>query len=172
MNAIEWPDNFIPGFTDNFVSNEMILPNLNAENVWPWLINAHRWPEYYSNSAKVKYHASCQSELTTGVRFSFETFGFLVEALCVECIQPNKTTAGRIAWWGWSGEQGENSRLDVHHAWLVENLTGNRLRILTQETQQGEPAKTLAVTRPNPMLNGHQDWLDGLIKIARKTAYN
>ena len=25
MNAINWPEGFVPGFTDNFVSNEMII---------------------------------------------------------------------------------------------------------------------------------------------------
>ncbi|MDR3105930.1 MAG: SRPBCC domain-containing protein, partial [Yokenella regensburgei] len=43
-----------------------------------------------------------------------------------------------------------------------------RVRILTQETQNGVPAKDLANTRPNPMLNGHQEWLDGLIRAAKK----
>jgi len=55
----------------------------------------------------------------------------------------------------------------VHHAWLIEELSGGRVRILTQETQNGKPARELAVTRPNPMINGHQEWLDGMIKAAR-----
>jgi hypothetical protein len=52
-------------------------------------------------------------------------------------------------------------------AWLVEDLPGGRVRILTQETQIGRPAAALADERPNPMLNGHQAWLDGLISAAR-----
>ncbi len=70
-----------------------------------------------------------------------------------------------MAWHGWAGE-GE-TRLDVHHAWLVEDLSGGRVRILTQETQVGEPAKELAQTVPNPMINGHQAWLDGLVAAAK-----
>jgi hypothetical protein len=56
----------------------------------------------------------------------------------------------------------------VHHAWLVEDLDGGRVRILTQETQKGKPAAELHNTKPNPMINGHQDWLDGLVAAARK----
>jgi hypothetical protein len=36
------------------------------------------------------------------------------------------------------------------HAWLVEDLPGGRVRILTQETQIGQPAAVLANERPNP----------------------
>jgi hypothetical protein len=60
------------------------------------------------------------------------------------------------------------TRLDVHHAWLFEDLPGGRVRILTQETQNGQPARELAATRPNPMLNAHQEWIDGLAAAARR----
>ena len=65
-----------------------------------------------------------------------------------------------------AGEPGAEDRLDVHHAWLVEDLSGGRVRILTQETQKGRPAADLAQAKPNPMINGHQDWLNGLVQAA------
>lgn len=86
-----------------------------------------------------------------------------------ECVPPLNGEAARLAWHGWSGEEGAADRLDVLHAWLIETLPGNRLRILTQETQNGNPAKELAVAKPNPMINGHQEWLDGLVVAARST---
>ena len=52
------------------------------------------------------------------------------------------------------------------HAWLVEDLPGDRVRRLTQEPRIGEPAAALAGERPNPVLNGHQAWLDGLSRAA------
>ena len=100
-----------------------------------------------------------------GERFYFETFGFPVDAEVVELVEPKNGQAGRIAWHGWAGE-GE-TRLDVHHAWLLEELDGGRVRILTQETQNGEPAKELAKAKPNPMINGHQEWLDGMVAAAK-----
>ncbi|MFF1440100.1 hypothetical protein [Streptomyces sp. NPDC058295] len=54
------------------------------------------------------------------------------------------------------------------HAWLVEDLPGGRVRILTQETQLGRPAAALAGERPDPMPNRHQAWLDGLVGAASK----
>ncbi|MFJ3366593.1 hypothetical protein [Pseudomonas sp. NPDC086251] len=70
-----------------------------------------------------------------------------------------------VAWHGWAGEG--DTRLNVYHAWLIEDLSGGRVRILTQETQKGKLAKELAMARPNPMINGHQDWLEGLVSAAR-----
>ncbi len=168
MNAILWPEGFVPGFTDNFASNEVIVAGLSAAQVWPLLSFAERWPGYYANSANVRFYDGAGPELKAGTRFYFETFGFPVEAQCTEYQAPAAGEPGRIAWHGWAGE-GE-TRLDVHHAWLVEDLPGGRLRILTQETQNGNPAKELARTKPNPMINGHQAWLDGLVEAAAKGA--
>lgn len=168
MNSIHWPEGFVPGFTDNFVSNEMIISGLNVNDVWPLLSQPLLWPEYYKNSADVRFYNNKGPELENGVRFYFSTFGFPVEAQVVEFIPPTEGKPARLAWHGWSGEKYTVQRLDVHHAWLLEELSGNRLRILTQETQNGVPAKDLANTRPNPMLNGHQEWLDGLILAAKK----
>jgi len=165
MNEIIWPEGYLPGFTDNFASNEVIIAGLKAIEIWPFLAAPERWPTYYSYSANVRLHDHPGPELANGVRFYFETFGFPVEAQCNEFEPPSSDRPGRIAWHGWAGE-GE-TRLDVHHAWLVEDLEGGRVRILTQETQVGKPAQELAKAKPNPMINGHQDWLDGLIDAAR-----
>lgn len=165
MHQINWPKGFIPGFTENFVSNEVIVSGISAEEVWPFLSRAGLWPTYYHNSANVRFHDNGGPELESGLRFFFETFGFPVEAQCTEHVPPQGDEPGRVAWHGWAGDG--DTRLDVHHAWLVENLSGGRVRILTQESQTGKPAEELASAKPNPMINGHQDWLDGLVAAAR-----
>lgn len=167
MHSIIWPEGYLPGLTDNFVSNEVIVAGLNVADVWPFLVNATKWPTYYSNSSDIYFYDDKGPELTQGMRFRFATFGFPIEAEVTECVSPIKGQATRLAWHGWA-EGDAKTRLNVHHAWLLEDLSENRVRILTQESQIGEPAKELANTRPNPMINGHQDWLDGLIAIARK----
>jgi hypothetical protein len=167
MHQIIWPEGFLPGFTENFVSNEVIVAGLQAADIWPLLSQAPQWPTYYANSANIRFHDTTGPELANGVRFYFETFGFPVEAQCNEYVPPVGDQPARIAWHGWAGEG--DTRLDVHHAWLIENLSGGRVRILTQETQKGKPAEELAKAKPNPMINGHQDWLDGLVGAARKT---
>ncbi|MCC6076544.1 SRPBCC domain-containing protein [Pseudomonas sp. GCM10022188] len=166
MHAIIWPAGYLPGTTENFVSNEIIVAGLSAAELWPWLSIAPRWPSYYANSANVRFHDGKGPELEEGVRFYFETFGFPVQAQVVEYLPPAGDQPGRVAWHGWAGA-GE-TRLDVHHAWLLEDLPGGRVRVLTQETQKGKPAAELAKARPNPMINGHQDWLEGLVEAARR----
>lgn len=167
MNSIHWPTGYIPGFTENFVSNEVIVAGLSAADIWPLLVTPALWPTYYSNSANPRFYDGLGPELTDGARFYFETFGFPVEARCNEWVEPAVGIAGRVAWHGWAGEEGADDRLDVHHAWLVEDLDGGRVRILTQETQKGKPAEALHKAKPNPMINGHQDWMDGLVAAAR-----
>lgn len=166
MNEIVWPEGYLPGTAENFASNEMIVAGLSAADVWPFLANAPRWPTYYANSADVRFYNGKGPVLEEGVRFYFSTFGFPVEAQVTEYVAPAGAQPGRVAWHGWAGEN--DTRLDVHHAWLIEDLPGGRVRILTQETQKGKPAEDLAKARPNPMINGHQEWLDGLIGAAWK----
>ncbi len=168
MSDIIWPAGYVPGFTDNYCSNEVIIAGLKAEDVWPLLNTPERWPGYYRNCADVSVHEGKGPELENGIRFFFKTFGFPVEAQVVEHVPPVRGQPARIAWHGWSGAEGAEDRLDVHHAWLIEDLSGDRVRILTQETQNGAPARELAATTPNPMINGHQEWLDGLVAAARE----
>jgi hypothetical protein len=166
MNEIFWPEDYIPGFTDNFASNEVIVAGLSAMDVWPFLSNAPLWPTYYSNSANIRFYDGKGPELEDGVRFYFETFGFPVEAQVLEYVPPAEGKPGRLGWHGWGGEG--DTRFDMYHPWLIEDLPGGRVRILTQESQKGKPAQELAKKKPNVMINGHQDWLDGLAAIARK----
>lgn len=81
-------------------------------------------------------------------------------------MPPGGNQAGRIAWSA-ALEGGEDEAVEVYHAWLVEDLANDRVRILTQETQIGKPAAALAGKKPNTMLLGHQDWLDGLVTAAK-----
>ena len=166
MNEIFWPEDYTPGFTDNFVSNEVIVAGLRAVDVWPFLSNALLWSTYPSNSANIRFYDGEGPELEDGMRFYFETFGFPVEAQVLECDPPAEGKPGRIGWHGWGGYG--DRRFDMYHPWLIEDLPGERVRILTQESQKGKPALELAKTKPNVMINGHQDWLDGLVAAARK----
>jgi hypothetical protein len=55
MHEIIWPQGYLPGTTDNFASNEVIVAGLSAAEVWPFLSNAPLWPTYYANSADVRF---------------------------------------------------------------------------------------------------------------------
>ena len=171
MSEIIWPQGYVPGFTDNYCSNEVIVTGLTVADLWPLLNTPALWPTYYANSDNPRFYGGTGPELGLGVRFYFETFGFPVESQVVEHVAPSIGQAARLAWHGWAGST-EADRLDVHHAWLLEDLSAGRVRILTQETQNGAPAKALALANPNPMINGHQDWLNGMVAAARQRLAN
>ncbi|KAF2074467.1 hypothetical protein CYY_004212 [Polysphondylium violaceum] len=167
MDSIHWPEKYLPGTTDNYCCNEVIVQGLKIQDAWPYLIKAPCWTQYYHNSADIKFDNQDGPYLYDGCKFFFRTFGFPIDAKVTEFLPSdgNGSTA-RISWHGWN-EDPEN-RLDVIHAWLFQELSGNRLRILTQESQIGKPAIELATKKPNAMINGHQDWLDGIVKAAKE----
>jgi hypothetical protein len=167
QNSIIWPEGYLPGTTDNFCSNEVIVSGLRTTDIWPLLANPFEWPKYYHNSSDIEFLNEEHKQLTAEVRFRFKTFGFPIEAQVTEYVPPVEGKPARLAWHGWAEGDAE-TRLDVIHAWLIEDLEGGRVRILTQETQIGNPAKELAKTKPNPMINGHQDWLEGLVEYAKQ----
>jgi hypothetical protein len=166
QNAINWPEKYLPGTGDNFVSNEVIVKGITAVQVWHYLTDTSTWESYYDNVAGISFPSGGGPQLTDDIVFSFGTFGFPpLDAHVVEFQAPADGVPGRLSWTArQDGEPAE--QLDVLHAWLVEDLPGDRVRILAQETQIGEPAADLATQIPNPMLNGHQAWLDGLTRAA------
>lgn len=167
MNAIIWPERYTPGMTDNFVSNEVIVHGLMAAEVWTYLNDTSYWPAYYKNVSKIGFDGGAGPELGANVRFRFTTFVFPVEAQVTEYVPPAPGQPARLAWRAWIDGPPE-SALDVLHAWLIEDLPGGRARVLTQESQIGQPAKEMATAKPNPMLNAHQDWLNGLVRTAQE----
>lgn len=58
----------------------------------------------------------------------------------------------------------------IFGTWILKSLPNNRVHVLTEESQIGKLAKGLAETVLNPMVNGHQAWLDGLTKAAKNKA--
>jgi hypothetical protein len=166
---IIWPKKFLPGLTDNFVSNEVIVTGITVERVWEFLADITKWESYYKNVGQITPPASGPT-LKKGDKFSFSTFGFPpLQSEVLESVMPTATSPGRLAWRAWQ-DGDEATALDVYHAWIVENLDWGVVRISTQESQIGKPAAQLAATKPNPMLNGHQDWLDGLVGKAKESS--
>ena len=118
LNEINWPVEYLPGTTDNFASNEVIVKDLKAVDVWPYLTHATVWEKYYSNSSDAQYKEEGKDELYPNAPFFFKTFGFPIDAEIVEFEAP-KNGIARIAWHGWA-EGDADHRLDVIHAWLLE----------------------------------------------------
>ncbi|KAJ6015902.1 hypothetical protein N7540_010493 [Penicillium herquei] len=167
MQSIIWPQKYLPGTTDNFVSNEIFVTRLSAQQVWANLVDITLWESYYDNVAQITPPASGPTLNTPGESFSFSTFGFPpLQAEVYESVAPTASSPGRLAWRAWQ-DGDEATALDVYHAWLIEDTEWGAVRILTQEAQIGKPAADLATTKPNPMLLGHQNWLESLANFSK-----
>lgn len=165
---IIWPEKFLPGTTDNYVSNEIIVTGLSTSDIWPLLADPTKWETYYNNASQVT-PPTPGPFFAQDDAFSFSTFGFPpLPCKVLEAVPPSPGKPARLAWLAVHDQGDEETFIEVYHAWLIEDLDRGRVRILTQESQIGKPAAELATKKPNPMLNGHQDWLDGLAGAARK----
>ncbi|MEE8808570.1 MAG: hypothetical protein SOI44_09160 [Lactimicrobium sp.] len=163
LNDIHWPHDYLPGTTDNFASNEIIVKGITTKDVFDNLIDTSIWTSYYENASDINFHNTPGTVLQPDTKFSFKTFGFPIEAEVIEFEAPDHGKPGRLAWHGWA-EGDADHRLGVVHAWLLEDLPEDRVRILTQESQKGKPAKELFDSHPDIMNQGHQDWIKGLAR--------
>lgn len=166
MKSINWSTDYLPGTTDNFVSNEVITSGTTLAAVWANLVDTDKWETYYDNATNIVLDDPKDSRLHFAEHFRFDTFGFPIDAQVMELVAPTDGQTARLAWHGWQNGD-EQSQFDVYHAFLIEKLVDGRIRLLTQESQVGKPAAQLAQQTPNPMLNGHQAWLDGLVRAAK-----
>ena len=73
QSAIVWPEAYLPGTTDNFASNEIIVSGLTAKQIWAQLDDTTRWPTYYSNVADIHFHDGSGPRLSANARFRFST---------------------------------------------------------------------------------------------------
>ena len=44
QSAIIFPQGYIPGETNNFCSNEIIVKGIRLADAWELLVNPHKWP--------------------------------------------------------------------------------------------------------------------------------
>lgn len=88
QSAIIWPNDYLPGTTDNFASNEIIVAGLSAKEIWAQLNDTTLWPNYYSNAEDIRFHDGSGPALSANARFRFTTFGFPVEAQVTGMFRP------------------------------------------------------------------------------------
>ncbi|KAJ4342628.1 hypothetical protein N0V87_000837 [Didymella glomerata] len=162
LPTILFPNEYSPGTTDNFVSNEIIAKGISAQQIWTQLADISQWTSYYKNCANITVPDE-GPQLEKDRVFKFSTFGFPPLTCTVrESTEPKGKSEGRLAW-----ESKTPEGLAIYHAWLVQDLEGERVRVLTQESQIGPVFKEWSEQKPNKMLLGHQDWLDGLVSKVR-----
>lgn len=91
---------FQTGFTDNFASNEIVVPGITTADAFANLLDISIRPHYYDNMADVYFYNHDGPILKKDTRFRFKTFGFPVEAEIIELEKLSQGKPGRLAWHG------------------------------------------------------------------------
>ncbi len=152
--SLSWPAGLHPDETPVYTLNALDIP-APAEHVWAWLIRAARWPEWYGNCGNVRFLSGAAPDLAAGTEWGWTTFGVPVRTTVTEFEPP-----ARLAWLGGAlGAQG-------YHGWLIER-TGAGCRVVTEETQRGFVPSIARWYLRRGLLREHQNWLEGLSRMAR-----
>ena len=139
--SIIFPVHYAPGTTDNFVSNETVAKGISAQQIWALLHDISKWESYYKNCAQITVPDE-GPQLEKGRVFKFSTFGFPPLTCTVrESVEPGKGSRGSEGRLAWESKTPEG--LEIYHAWLVQDLENDRVRILTQESQIGPVSRSL-----------------------------
>lgn len=56
MKSINWPSEYLPRTTDNFVSNEVISNEITLEDTWINLVDTSNWETYYGSNISLREH--------------------------------------------------------------------------------------------------------------------
>jgi len=151
LNAILWPTDVAPSVTSVHAKNELET-ELSPERIWPWLIHARRWPEFYADASRVRTSAP---EPVLGMEFTWRTLGTRVTTVIEELV-PNE----RLAWRGtgplWSRG---------YHAWVFTRRGGGT-HIVTEENQRGLLPSLFRSRLEKRLHDCHQRWLVGLVRAA------
>jgi Polyketide cyclase / dehydrase and lipid transport len=147
-DAIIWPPGFAPGECPIHVVNRIDVAASPAK-VWPHLVRAGDWPNFYANASNVAIDGG-GDDLHQNARFRWRTFGVGLDTQVREWV-PN----ARIAWLATA------FGIRAYHAWLIVPTDGG-CTVVTEETQHGLLARAGKLIFPNRMHRWHQIWLEGL----------
>lgn len=171
LESIQWPDKYLPGTTDHFVSNEDIAKGAPVPAVWKALIDPLLWPKFYKDILEAAFVNAKGPNLNPDSKFTlkFNLGGqqVMIDCEVIEFMDPATHMVGRLSWHGHiKGDPAHE--LNFVQAWLVEPLEGDRTRLLSQLSLIGKPAQEDAKLSPDPLLIGRQEWVNGIIDYAKK----
>ncbi len=147
---IHWPEGHGPAQSAVFVSNQIVVP-APPEQVWPWLIRAALWPDWYPNSADMHFQSHTGPDLRDRTRFRWKTSGIHVTSKVYE-FEPMR----RLSW------NAEGIGFHAWHSWLLTPQPDGSTHVLTEETQNGWLARLGKLLLPKRMERQHQIWLEQL----------
>ena len=152
---IHWPDGFHPEQAELFAHNEIMI-HASCETVFANLVDAEKWPSWYSNSKNIKLLNSTDGRLGQGTRFTWETFGVPINSRVHEFVP-----GSRLGWFG------DGPGMNAYHTFLLLK-TEQGCHVITEEVVKGPGAIDFRKNQPNEMHDKHQLWLICLKERAEK----
>jgi uncharacterized protein YndB with AHSA1/START domain len=152
---IRWPEDYLPAHANVFAHNEIVIP-ATPERIWPWLVRAQLWPEWYANSANIHFLSHTGPDLRNRSRFRWKTFGVKITSKVLE-FEPYQ----RLGW------DAHGIGINAYHAWVLTPVSAGSTHVLSEGTQSGWLAKLRRTLRPKRMQEQHQLWLEGLSRMAQ-----
>jgi hypothetical protein len=151
-----WPERYEPGTTDNYVSNEIIVAGLTTADVWPFLNNTSGWPTYYEGSGP---------ELRQGARFRFSTFSFPVEARSRSMsARPIASRPAVLGTAGWKVRRRRGWTFTMRGC--LRTCPVAECESLPRRDADRKARSGVGPDETQPMLNAHQEWIEGLARVA------
>ncbi len=151
---MRWPEGMEPEQAVVHARNELIIA-APRERIWRWLCRAERWPEWYSNCGWVRFRDGGGPDLAAGAEFVWKTFGVRIKSRVLTFAPP--------------GELGWDARafgLHAYHGWELQALPDGNTRVVTAETQRGALSSFGRWYLRRGLLREHQNWLEGLARMA------
>ena len=152
---LHWPAGFSPDHADLFAHNEIFIA-ASCASVWQHLVEAPKWPLWYSNAHDVHILNDRTGLLQQDSKFEFDTFGMHFDAQVSEYVP--KT---RLAWFG------KGPDVKAYHTWLLAPLASG-CQVITEEVAKGPVAVGIRKSDPNAMHKGHELWLTSLKQLSEK----
>src|SRR5215475_235774 len=148
METVQFPDGAGRDESPVHAINQLLIP-APPERIWPWLIRASRWPEWYANARGVVIDGG-GLDLSPGVQFHWTTLGVRVHTTVEEFV-PGR----RLAW------SGRGLGATAYHGFVLTPVEGGTL-VTTEEMQRGLIASLARIHLRAALRKWHQRWLEGL----------
>ncbi|MEO1099414.1 MAG: SRPBCC domain-containing protein [Bacteroidota bacterium] len=146
---INWPTAYQLDKTEFYIHNRIDI-NTSPEIVWNILIQAEKWPDWYTGMSQVSVVNAENGILRSNSKMEFNTMERNFQGTIKE-FKPYE----RLAW------ETVNEKLNAYHAWLIVP-TEKGCRVITDESQYGKLARLQTTFVPNKLKKLHDIWLEKL----------
>jgi uncharacterized protein YndB with AHSA1/START domain len=146
VDKINWPPNYEPAESKFYVQNEIEI-EAPPELVWQILIDARRWPSWYSGAKSVTFPNQADSNLIANTEFRWKTMG-LKFASRIKEYEPGRY----LAW------ESKKKSIRGYHVWLIIPVSQG-CKVVTAESQNGWLTFFEKTFQPKKLKKLHDVWL-------------